>query len=61
MNTFSEYSNTEIFHGYEADFSVKFLISKIANEGDFYSKIYPTGEYIEIKRSCVPKRYGDNL
>jgi len=56
MNTFDEYSNTELFHGYEADFSVKLLIIKVDTE-TLYRGVYAQDEYIEIKKDYYGEEY----
>ena len=57
MTNLDEYVDNELFHGYEADFSVKLLIIKIGDGESLYRGVYKQDEYIEIKKDFYSSEY----
>lgn len=57
MNTLDEYKDHELFHGYEADFTVELKIAKVGDGENLYSGVYKQDEYIQIKKDYYASEF----
>ena len=57
MNNIEEYQGAELFHGYEADFSIQLLVTKVGDGESLYRGVYPQDTYITIKKDYYAAEY----